>query len=111
MQPNARAQNGRALTGGKSPRISDPARLQTRLGPHASSASIGKDQRSHRQTRFPLSRARNSCRAQEAFVMLFIRALLTLFAYDVLSTFCRFETIYSMVKDWRVAGEPSDQDA
>ena len=42
--------------------------------------------------------------------MLFIRALLTLFAYDVLSTFCRFETIYSMVKDWRVARAPSGQD-
>ena len=35
--------------------------------------------------------------------MLFFRALLTLFAYDVLSTFCRFETIYSMVKRWTVA--------
>jgi hypothetical protein len=42
--------------------------------------------------------------------MLLIRALLTLFAYDVLSTFCRFETIYSMVKDWRIARAPSDQD-
>ena len=42
--------------------------------------------------------------------MLFIRALLRLFAYDVLSTFCRFETIYSMVKDWRVARAPSGQD-
>jgi len=42
--------------------------------------------------------------------MLLLRALLTLFAYDVLSTFCRFETIYSMVKDWRVAGAPSGQD-
>lgn len=43
--------------------------------------------------------------------MLFIRALLTLFAYDLLSTFCRFETIYSMVKDWRVGNSPSDQDS
>ncbi len=42
--------------------------------------------------------------------MLFIRALLTLFAYDVLSTFCRFETIYSMVKRWTVASAPSGQD-
>ena len=42
--------------------------------------------------------------------MLFIRALLTLFAYDVLSTFCRFVTIYSMVKDWKVASVPSGQD-
>ena len=43
-------------------------------------------------------------------MILFMRALLTLFAYDVLSTFCRFETIYSMVKDWRVASVPSSQD-
>ncbi len=42
--------------------------------------------------------------------MLFIRALLTLFAYDLLSTFCRFETIYSMVKSWDVASAPSSQD-
>ena len=42
-------------------------------------------------------------------MILFTRALLTLFAYDVLSTFCRFETIYSMVKDWRVACVPSSQ--
>jgi hypothetical protein len=42
--------------------------------------------------------------------MLFLRALLTLLAYDVLSTFCRFEAIYSMVKGWRVSGAPSEQD-
>ena len=41
--------------------------------------------------------------------MLFIRALWTLLAYDVLNTVCRFETIYSMVKAWRVSGAPSDQ--
>ena len=41
--------------------------------------------------------------------MLFIRAVLTLFAYDVLSIFCRFETIYSMVKHWRVASMPPGQ--
>ena len=91
-------------------RTSDPARLQTKLGPHAGSAFIDQDRRSHRQTRVPLSRTRSSCRAQEAFVMLFIRALLTLFAYDVLSTFCRFETIYSMVKDWKVTGTAAGQD-
>ena len=39
--------------------------------------------------------------------MLFFRALFTLFAYDVLSTFCRFETIYSMVKRWTVASAAS----
>jgi hypothetical protein len=43
--------------------------------------------------------------------MLFIRVLLALFAYDVLSAFCRFEIIYSMVKDWRVTSTPSGQDS
>ncbi len=42
--------------------------------------------------------------------MLFFRALFTLFAYDVLSTFCRFETVYSMVKSWPVANAASGQD-
>jgi len=42
--------------------------------------------------------------------MLFFRAWFTLFAYDVLSTFCRFEIIYSMVKSWNVASAPSGQD-
>lgn len=42
--------------------------------------------------------------------MLFLRALLTLVAYDILSTFCRFETIYSMVKNWAVAGKPFGRD-
>jgi hypothetical protein len=43
--------------------------------------------------------------------MLFIRALLALFAYDLLSAVCRFETIYSMVKSWRTANMPSRRDA
>lgn len=43
-------------------------------------------------------------------MILFFRALLTLFAYDVLYTCCRFETIYSIVKDWNVAGAPSTPD-
>ncbi|MGB8061800.1 MAG: lasso peptide biosynthesis B2 protein [Candidatus Sulfotelmatobacter sp.] len=43
-------------------------------------------------------------------MMLFIGALLTLFAYDVLSTFRRFETIYSIVKSWPVANASSGQD-
>ena len=42
--------------------------------------------------------------------MLFIRAWFALLAYEVLSAFCRFETIYSMVKDWKVASTPSGQD-
>jgi hypothetical protein len=42
--------------------------------------------------------------------MLFLRAWFTLFTYDVLSTFCRFETIYSMAKSWNVASALSGQD-
>ncbi len=41
---------------------------------------------------------------------LFFRALFTLFAYDVLSAFCRFETIYTMVKRWKVVRAPANQD-
>jgi len=36
--------------------------------------------------------------------MLFLRAFLALFVYDALTTFCRFETIYSRVKHWNVTG-------
>jgi len=43
-------------------------------------------------------------------VKLFFRTLFTLFAYDVLSTFCRFETIYTMVKRWKVGRNPANQD-
>lgn len=43
--------------------------------------------------------------------MLFFRAIFALLAYDVLSTFCRFETLYSMVKRWKVAPRPAGQDA
>ena len=42
--------------------------------------------------------------------MLFFQALLTLLVYDVLSTWCRFETIYSMVKGWTVASASPGQD-
>lgn len=42
--------------------------------------------------------------------MLFFRAIFALLAYDVLSTFCRFETIYSMVKGWKVARGPAGPD-
>jgi Transglutaminase-like superfamily len=42
--------------------------------------------------------------------MLFLRALFTLLAYDLLITFYRFETVYSMVKDWTVAEVPCGQD-
>lgn len=42
--------------------------------------------------------------------MLFSQAIFALLAYDVLSTFCRFETLYSMVKGWKVERGPADQD-
>src|ERR1700731_227976 len=43
-------------------------------------------------------------------LMLFFRAILALLAYDVLSTFCRFETLYSIVKRWKVARRLGDRD-
>jgi hypothetical protein len=42
--------------------------------------------------------------------MLFFRALFTLFVYDVLSIFCRFPTLYSMVKRCEVAIKPVTRD-
>jgi hypothetical protein len=35
--------------------------------------------------------------------MLFIKALCALLAYDVIRTCCRFETIHTMVRRWKVA--------
>jgi Transglutaminase-like superfamily len=40
--------------------------------------------------------------------MLLLRAVLTLFAYDVLRVFCSFETIYTMVKYWIVVPRAAD---
>jgi hypothetical protein len=34
--------------------------------------------------------------------MLFLRALFLLLAYDILNALCRFQTIYSMVRSWKV---------
>jgi hypothetical protein len=42
-------------------------------------------------------------------MMLFLRALSALFAYDVLSKLCDFETIYSMVRRWAVVRGVADQ--
>ena len=41
---------------------------------------------------------------------LFFRALFALLAYDVLSTACRFETIYTMVKSWKLGRPAANQD-
>jgi hypothetical protein len=45
-------------------------------------------------------------------MMLFMQALCALFAYDVICACCRFETIYKMVRSWKVAHNNSNvQDA
>ena len=41
--------------------------------------------------------------------MPFFRALFALCFFDVLSTFGRFETIYRVVKRWKVAAKPADE--
>lgn len=35
-------------------------------------------------------------------MILFIQALFMLLAYDILSALCRFQTIYSMVRGWKI---------
>jgi Transglutaminase-like superfamily len=40
-------------------------------------------------------------------VTLFLQALFMLLAYDIMSAFCRFQTIYSMVRGWRVNRKPA----
>ncbi len=40
--------------------------------------------------------------------MLFCRAIFVLLAYDVLNTVCRFNTLYLMVKQWKVALRTAD---
>jgi Transglutaminase-like superfamily len=36
-------------------------------------------------------------------MFIFVRAVFMLLAYDLLSSTCRFQTVYSMVKRWKVA--------
>jgi hypothetical protein len=43
-------------------------------------------------------------------VIPFFKALFILLAYDTLRRFCRFQTLYSMVKGWKVTGKPADSD-
>jgi hypothetical protein len=38
-------------------------------------------------------------------VTLFFRAMFMLLTYDVLNLICRFQTLYSIVKDWKVVGK------
>ena len=42
--------------------------------------------------------------------MIFLNALLTLFVYDILRTFCQFTTISAAVKTWKVMGNTGDQE-
>jgi len=42
--------------------------------------------------------------------MLFFRAMFVLFFYDALSAICRFETVYSKVKRWKVARRTVNSD-
>jgi hypothetical protein len=41
-------------------------------------------------------------------MMLFLRAMFALLAYDILAASCRFETIYSLVKRWKVANRAAE---
>lgn len=41
-------------------------------------------------------------------MILFFQALLLLLAYDILSVLCRFQTIYSLVKGWKVNNKPPE---
>ena len=38
-------------------------------------------------------------------MILFFQALFMLLAYDILSALCSFQTIYSMVRGWKVNGK------
>lgn len=43
-------------------------------------------------------------------MILFFEALFMLFAYDILSALCRFQTIYSMVRGWKVDSKTDGSD-
>jgi hypothetical protein len=43
--------------------------------------------------------------------MLFLQALLVLFAYDVLNALCRFQTLHSIIKAWKISSGASANDA
>lgn len=43
-------------------------------------------------------------------MILFFQALFMLFAYDILSLLCRFQTLHSVVKGWKVNGKVTDSD-
>jgi hypothetical protein len=41
-------------------------------------------------------------------VILFFQALFMLLVYDILNLLCRFQTLYSVVKGWKVTGKAAD---
>jgi Transglutaminase-like superfamily len=41
---------------------------------------------------------------------MFFQALFMLLAYDILRLLCRFQTLYSRVKGWKVTGKATDSD-
>jgi hypothetical protein len=43
-------------------------------------------------------------------VIVFLQASLVLFVYDVVNTVCRFQTVYSMVKGWKVASRTAERE-
>lgn len=43
-------------------------------------------------------------------MILFLQALFMFLAYDILSVLCRFQTIYSMVRGWKVNGKADGSD-
>ena len=43
-------------------------------------------------------------------MILFFQALFMLLAYDILSALCRFQTIYSMVRGWKVKSKSGGSD-
>ena len=40
-------------------------------------------------------------------MILFFQALFMLLAYDILSALCRFQTLHSMVRGWKVTNKPA----
>ena len=43
-------------------------------------------------------------------MILFFQAVFMLFVYDILSALCRFQTIYSMVRGWKVKNKTDGSD-
>src|SRR5277367_1564021 len=105
MQSDARPQNDRAPASRDWIHPPRSSRLQNRVGSHTGSAFFDEDRSPNRQARVCLPRTWSSCAAMEVLVILFFQAMFMLLAYDILSTLCRFQIIYSMVKSWKIHGK------